>query len=184
MVRYKAGLRTEARIVDATSELLGSVGLDGTTLGAICDRAGVRAGSFYNLFDSKEEAVLRVVGTAIAAVDPDPDGLHTETLSDLVEAYVAFVMASPNLARIYLQIAVSGALADGKLHERVVRHHEARLCRFVDAVRRGSAVAAGDRESRAELLLATLNGLAFRWVLEPRFDFAGYARLAQQKADR
>ena len=33
-----------------------------------------------------------------------------------------------------------------------------------------------DAESAAELMLATLNGLAFRWVLEPRFDFAGHAR--------
>ena len=80
MARYRAGIRTEARIIDATRELLGEVGLDGTTLKAICDRAGVRAGSFYNLFESKEEVVLRVVGEAIAAVDPDPDGRHRDTV--------------------------------------------------------------------------------------------------------
>lgn len=177
MARYQAGLRTEARIVDATRDLLSEAGLEGTTLKGICDRAGIRAGSFYNLFESKEEVVLKVVGEAIAAVDPDPEHRHTDTIEDLVEAYIAFVTGSPNLAKIYLQIAVSGALADGALHKRVVGHHERRVGRFADALRRGSGgLQNGDEESQAELLLATLNGLAFRWVLEPRFDFAGHAR--------
>ena len=90
MARYQVGIRTEARILEATRELLGEFGLDGTTLKAICERAGVRVGSFYNLFDSKETVVLRVVAEAIAAVDPDPAHLGTETLNDLVEAYIAF----------------------------------------------------------------------------------------------
>ena len=177
MARYQAGLRTEARIVDATRELLGEVGLEGTTLKVICDRAGVRAGSFYNLFESKEEVVLKVVGEAIAAVDPDPEQTHTDTIEELIDAYIAFIAAAPNLAKIYLQIAVSGALADGALHKRVVGHHERRMARFADALRRDPDRPSDlDAESAAELMLATLNGLAFRWVLEPRFDFAGHAR--------
>ena len=52
MGRYQAGIQTEARIIDATRELLAEGGLKATTLNAICDRAEVRAGSFYNLFDS------------------------------------------------------------------------------------------------------------------------------------
>ena len=176
MARYEAGLRTEGRIVDATRALLSEVGLEGTTLKVICDRAGVRAGSFYNIFDSKEEVVLRVVGEAIAAVDPDPERRHTDTIDDLVEAYVAFVAGSSNLARIYLQIAVSGALDNGALHDRVARHHDRRLERFVDALGRSGTYRNGDLEADAEVLLATLNGLAFRWVLEPAFDFARHAR--------
>jgi AcrR family transcriptional regulator len=179
VARYQAGLRTQARIIDATRELLGEVGLESTTLKEICDRAGVRAGSFYNLFDSKEEVVLRVVGEAIAAVDPDPEGRHTDTIEDLVEAYIAFVTGAANLAKIYLQIAVSGALADGALHKRVVGHHEQRLERFADALRRGRPeLGVGEADAAAEILLATLNGLAFRWVLDPAFDFPGHARRA------
>ncbi len=181
MARYQAGLRTEARIISAARELLSEVGLEGATLKAICDRAGVRAGSFYNLFESKEEVVLRVVGEAIAAVDPDPEGLQADTLTDLVEAYIAFLKASPNLAKIYLQIAVSGALADGALHKRVVRHHEHRVRRFADAMHREGRLRAADPEPEAEVLLATMNGLAFRWVLEPSFEFARHARLVLQR---
>lgn len=177
MARYRAGIRTEARIIDATRELLGEVGLEGTTLKAICERAGVRAGSFYNLFESKEEVVLRVVGEAIAAVDPDPEGRHTDTVADLVEAYIEFISGSSALTSIYLQIAVTGAITHGTLGKRVLRHHQRRLKRFVEAIQRAEpSVPTPEATERAELLLATLNGLAFRLVLDPEFDFAGHAR--------
>lgn len=179
MGRYEPGLRTEARIVAATRELLVEEGLEGTTLKAICDRAGVRAGSFYNLFDSKEAVVLRVVGEAIAAVDPDPEREHAESVSDLVEAYIAFITGEPLLARIYLQIAVSGTLGDGKLGTRFLRHHERRMSRFSEAMRRDTLdLKATEAEARSEMLVATLNGLAFHLVLDPEFDFTGYARRA------
>ena len=83
MARYRAGIRTEARILESTRQLLGEIGLEATTLKAICDLAGVGVGSFYNLFDSKESVILRVVGEAIAAVDPDPAHLGTESVGDL-----------------------------------------------------------------------------------------------------
>lgn len=177
MARYRAGIRTEARIIDATRNLLGEVGLDGTTLKAICERAGVRAGSFYNLFESKEEVVLRVVGEAIAAVDPDPEGRHTDTIEELVDAYIAFITGSSSLASIYVQIAVSGAITHGTLGKRVLRHHQRRLGRFAEAMRRGDpSLAEAEAERRSEMLIATLNGLAFRLVLDPQFDFARHAR--------
>ncbi len=177
MARYQAGLRTEARILDATRELLGEVGLEGTTLKAICDRAEVRAGSFYNLFSTKEEVVLRVVAEAITAVDPDPQGSGTDSVEDLVAAYVAFIGEQPMLARIYLQIVVSGGLTDDGYGKRFLRHHERRVARFADAIRRADAsIGPDDANAEAELLLAALNGLAFHWMLQPTFDFTGHVR--------
>ena len=176
MARYEPGIRTEARIIDATRELLSEEGLEGTTLKAICDRAEVRAGSFYNLFDSKEAVVLRVVGEAIAAVDPDPDGQQTESVDDLVQAYVAFVTGEPLLAKIYLQIAVSGSLGDGSMGKRFLGHHQLRMARFAAAMRRDDeTLDSDDAEARAEMLVATLNGLAFHVMLDPDFDFTRYA---------
>lgn len=175
MARYQAGLRTEARIIDATRELLGELGLEGTTLKAICERAGVRAGSFYNLFATKEEVVLRVVAEAINAVDPDPGGAGTDTVEDLVRAYVAFITDQPKVARIYLQIVVSGGLTDQDYGKRFLRHHERRVARFAEAIRRADpTMSSDDAQGEAELLLAALNGLAFHWMLQPAFDFAGH----------
>ncbi len=172
MARYQAGIRTEARIIEATRELLGEAGLDGTTLKAICDRAGVRAGSFYNLFESKEDAVLRVVKDAIRAVDPHPAKDAPDSLQELVEAYISFVTGQPDVARVYLKIAMSGA-TNGALSERVKRHHHRRVSRFAAAVSREHPdLAADESEARAEIILATLSGLAFMWMLDPEFDFA------------
>lgn len=178
MARYRAGIETERRILDATRELLSEVGLEGATLAAICDRAGVRAGSFYNLFDSKEAAVLRVVGEAIQAVDPDPEGRH-DTVTELVDAYITFVTHETEMARIYTRIAVRGAMTHDEVGQQVLRHHQRRVDRFQASIEREHpSLPAAEARRRAELLLATLNGLAFRWSLDNQFDFAGLARQA------
>ena len=178
MARYQAGIRTEARIIDATRELLGETGLEGTTLKAICDRAEVRAGSFYNLFESKDDAVLRVVKDAIRAVDPHPAKDAPDSLHELVEAYITFVAGQPDVARVYLKIAISGA-TNGSLGQRVERHHHRRVARFSEAIgRENPELTSTESIARAEIILATLSGLAFMWMLDPNFDFAGRARLA------
>lgn len=175
MARYQAGIRTQERIVDATRDLLGAQGLEGTTLKAICDRARVRAGSFYNLFASKEEVVLRVVREAITAVDPDPEG-ETDTIEQLVAAYVAFVTGETALAKVYVQIAVTGAMRHDAIGERVLRGHEARIERFRAAMCRAHPELSREEAlMRTELLLATLNGLAFRWSLDGDFAFRDHA---------
>lgn len=179
MGRYQAGIETEARIIDATRELLAEVGLEGATLKAICDRAEVRAGSFYNLFDSKEEAVIRVVREAIHAVDPDPEGAGDETLDDLVSAYVQFFEKDPQLANVYVRAALSAESSGDGARRRFLRHHLRRVERFADALARGNPAVTGDQAARtAELLLGTLDGLAFRWSLDNDFPFAEYAREA------
>jgi AcrR family transcriptional regulator len=178
LARYKAGIRTEARIIDATRELLGETGLEGTTLKAICERAEVRAGSFYNLFESKDDAVLQVVKDAIRAVDPHPAGDAPDSLHELVEAYISFVTGQPDVARVYLKIAISGA-TNGSLGGSMKRHHHRRVGRFAAAIGRESpGLTEEASEARAEIVLATLSGLAFMWLLDPDFDFAHRARLA------
>ena len=176
MARYQAGIRTEAQILDATRELLGEVGLDGTTLKAICDRAEVRPGSFYNLFESKEDAIMRVVKDAIRAVDPHPSEDVADSLSELVEAYITFVTNQPEVARVYFKIALSGA-SNGPLAGRVRRHHDRRVARFSSAIARERPdLAEQDAVARAEILLAALSGLAYMSMIKPELDFAVRAR--------
>jgi AcrR family transcriptional regulator len=177
MVRYRAGIETRRRILDATRSLLADLGLEGTTLKAICERAHVRAGSFYNLFETKEEAVLTVVREAIEAVDPDPDHVGKDTVADLIEAYIAFIEGQPILARVYIQIAVGGANTTEHLSGRVLRHHRRRAERFTEAMRRDHPELDGEgARHRALLLLATLNGLALSGIVDPSFDFGSHAK--------
>ncbi len=177
MARYRVGLETRARILAATREVLGEQGLESTTLKAITDRAGIGAGSFYNLFDSKEAAVLEVLREAIVAIDPDPAGLGNETLDDLIHAFVGFVTspASASLARIHVQLA-SSALTDPMIADRMVRSHRRRVERFAAAIVRDQGdVAQVEAERHAEILLAALTGLALQWIWDPSFDYAAHA---------
>lgn len=179
MARYRVGMETRGRILEATREVLADVGLGDATLKAITDRAGVGAGSFYNLFASKEEAVLEVVRDAISAVDPDPSGLGRERLEDLVEAFVSFFVdpRTSVAARIYLQLALAGALTDEDMARRVRRHHAARVERFAAAMLREHPELGPDgARGRAERLLGALMGAAMVWLLDPEQQLREHAR--------
>ncbi|HEX6221391.1 MAG TPA: TetR/AcrR family transcriptional regulator [Acidimicrobiia bacterium] len=176
-MRYKAGLETRDKILQATRKLIASEGMDGTTIKAICDQAGVLPGSFYNLFDSKEQAILSVVRQAIDAVDPDPDHLGTDTLSDLVEAYIEFVTEQGDLARVYIRLAVSGSANNPEIWGRTMRHHQGRVARFAAAISREHPLMSElETERRAETLVTALNGVTLHRVMDPGFDVSVHAR--------
>lgn len=180
--RYQAGIQTEARIIDATRSLLADGGLEAATLKAICDRAEVRAGSFYNLFGSKEEAILQVVREAIDAIDPDPQHIGSDTVDDLVNAYIRFFDEQPELARVYVLTSLTSDSSGDGARKQFLRHHTHRVERFADAlVRNQPGLNAQDAEIQAELLLGALDGLAVRWALDTTFAFSDYAKRA---ADR
>jgi AcrR family transcriptional regulator len=176
-MRYRAGLETQEKILEATRSLIAEQGLEGTTIKAICERAGVLPGSFYNLFETKEQAVLTVVRQAIDAVDPDPEHSGHESLADLVDAYVRFITTQDDLARVYIGIAVSGSRGKPELRGRVLRHHEARVARFGAAIaRERPEVTEAEAARRAETLVTALNGIALHRVLDPDFDVKLHAR--------
>ncbi len=176
-MRYKAGLETRDKILDATRSLIAEEGLDGTTIKAICDHAGVLPGSFYNLFDSKEQAILTVVRQAIDAVDPDPDHRGIDTLSDLVEAYIRFVTEQGDLARVYIRLAISGSTNSPEIWGRTMRHHQGRVARFAAAIsREHPELSETEAERRAETLVTALNGVTLHRVMDPDFDVTVHAR--------
>lgn len=176
-MRNRAGIETAERIIDATRALLSQRGLEGATVKAICETAGVMPGSFYNLFDSKEQVVLAVLGEAVRAVDPDPDGTGQEKVVDLIDAFVRFVLSDQTMARVYLVMAITGSLTDRRIAERIARHHQARVARFESALaRERPELSVGEVSERAEALVAALNGYAIQAVLTPEFDFESHAR--------
>jgi AcrR family transcriptional regulator len=176
-MRNRAGLETRERILEATRTLLSERGLEGATVKAICDTAGVRAGSFYNLFESKENAVLAVMRQAIKAVDPDPEGRRIDHIADLVEAYIRFVQDDPTMARIYLVVALTGSLTDPEIAKRIARHHEDRTARFRQALRNDRPdLPEEEGTNRVEALLAALTGYTMQAMLDPGFDFGAHAR--------
>jgi AcrR family transcriptional regulator len=176
MARYRVGLETRQRILSATRRLVSELGVEAVTLKAITDQAGVGAGSFYNLFESKEEAIFEVIRDAIEAVDPDPAGAGTDTLADLVDAFVAFFTGSTPIARIYLQLAAGRGLTDPSIARWVLRSHRTRVERFTDAWQREDpSCDAEEAEVRAETILAGLTGLGLTVLLDESFDMHRHA---------
>lgn len=176
-MRYRSGLETRDKILKATRALIADNGLEGTTIKGICERAGVLPGSFYNLFDSKEQAILTVVREAIEAVDPDPEHTGNDTLLDLVDAYVRFVVHQDDLARVYIGIAVSGGRNNTEMKGRVMRHHQGRVARFAAAIiRERPGIDPQEASRRAETLVTSLNGIVLHYVLDPTFDVATHSR--------
>lgn len=176
-MRYKAGLETRDKILVATRKLIAIEGLDGTTIKAICDQAGVLPGSFYNLFDSKEQVILTVVRQAIDAIDPDPGHTGTDTLEDLIDAYIRFVTEQGDLARVYIRLAVSGGSSNSEIKGRTMRHHEARVARFSAAMTRAHPdLTREEADRRAETLVSALNGVTLHRVMDPDFDVGIHAR--------
>lgn len=176
-MRYKAGLETRDKILEATRRLIATEGLDGTTIKAICDQGGVLPGSFYNLFDSKEQAVLTVVREAIDAVDPDPEHKGPDSLSDLIEAYIRFVTTQRDLARVYVRIAVAGSSNNAEIRGRMLRHHQGRVARFEAAfAQECPGISGAEAARRAETLVISLNGITLHQIVDPDFDVAVHAR--------
>lgn len=177
-MRYKAGLETRDRILEATRTQIAELGLEGTTIKTICEDAGVLPGSFYNLFDSKEQAILTAVRVAIDAVDPDPDHAGKDTLQDLVDAYVRFVEEQGDLARVYIRIAVAASRSNPDLRGRVLRHHEVRVKRFSSALaRERPELSEEETNVRAEALVSALNGVTLHRTIDPEFEVGQYARM-------
>ncbi len=181
MARYQSGIRTEKAIVDATRDLLAEVGMEGTTVKAICERANVQAGSFYNIFSSKEQVLIQVSREAIQAVGPDPERAETETLDELIDAYIAFVVDESALARVYLHVSAA-ASSDTSVSRRYLHHHTQRVQRFANAMRRADPHLTHEEATvDAEVLLGALDGLAFRWLIDDSFEFAKHARIAAER---
>jgi AcrR family transcriptional regulator len=175
VARYRVGLETRERILEATRTLLAQDGIDGVTLKRITATADVGVGSFYNLFESKEAAVFEVVRQALDAVDPHPGSADGDTLEELVDAFVTFMTGSSTIARIYLQLAGLG-LTDPAIASRVLRSHRRRVQRFAAACRRDDPTLDADAaRERAETIMAALTGLGLTALIDPGFDMRAHA---------
>jgi len=117
------------------------------------------------------------VREAIEAVDPDPSGAARESLSDLVDAFVAFVTDQSPVARIYVQLAVGRGLTDPAVAARVTRSHRHRLERFAEAWSREDVLlSSAEAEHRAVVTLSALMGMAVISLLDPAFDIREHTR--------
>ena len=181
MARYRTGLETRERILGATAELLAEVGPEKATIQSICDRAAIRPGSFYNLFASKDDAVFEVVLDAVRRAATRPSGVPS--IDDFIDSFLDFIVTNPTEAMIYLRLGVTGAVNHSDIVKRIRHFHEKRVDYLAAALcGENPTLAVSEATPRAELVLATLNGLTLRFLLNSGFDLRTHVELLRRIA--
>jgi AcrR family transcriptional regulator len=95
--------RTEARILDAASQIFLTAGYERTTIRAVASAAGVDAGLVMHYYGSKQELFRRVIDTAPApAVSGAPGQVAEQILANLADRLVNEPAASLALLRSML----------------------------------------------------------------------------------
>lgn len=156
-----------AELIDAAQHLVGTHGLDQVTVEAICARAGVSARTFFNYFDSKDDAVM---GYGPWSLDHEVtqvfvSGGPTGRLGADLEQLVIGLVDRPLIGRERIARAMELARSDSRLLGRQVaafeRHHQ-QIARLV-AQRLGLDDGAPCVETLT-LLVMTLTRAAYaRW---------------------
>jgi len=116
----KKAARREA-LIDAAHRLVERDGLDGATVEAICAQAGVSTRTFFNYFESKDDAVLGIepwsMDPAVAAVFAA--GGPTGRLMPDLEVVVTHLLDRPMIGRTRIAAAIELARREPRL---LVRH--------------------------------------------------------------
>src|SRR5208337_3749810 len=73
----------KSRLMDAVLELLWSGSYGSTTIDHICERAGVKKGSFYYFFDSKADLAVTAIDAEWQKRRPELDGIFSPTVPPL-----------------------------------------------------------------------------------------------------
>lgn len=153
------------RVLTASVEIFAKRGYQGTTVDHIVSAARIGVGSFYSLFDGKEDCFLAVYDRIVAQgrerlTAAIPAGRPwSEQLTACLRALLEAIEAEPFAARIALvevQTAGSTALA----------HHEANLDEVAALLRSGREHSPVPDELPATLEFATIGGLV--WFLQQR----------------
>src|SRR6266508_2831581 len=105
--------RTEARILDAATQVFFSAGYDRTTIRAVASAAGVDAGLVMHYFGSKQELFRRVIDAApVPEVSGTPAEAAEQILAGLASRLVSEPVASLALLRSMLTNPEAASAAD------------------------------------------------------------------------
>ena len=96
-----------AALVDAAQLLVGRHGLDAVTVEAICAEAGVSARTFFNYFETKDDAVLGMEPLSLdtAVGEAFAEGGPTGVLATDLQALARSILVAPVMSRQRLAAA-------------------------------------------------------------------------------
>ncbi|KOX12663.1 TetR/AcrR family transcriptional regulator [Nocardiopsis sp. NRRL B-16309] len=162
---HRRGAAVRQAVLEATTELLATEGLEGTRIADIAARAGVHETSVYRRWGTRSKLILEALSHRLDSELPRPDtGSTHEDLTTFFTALAAF-LATPT-GRALARIALDPQDDDTQAAQLRGRFWTDRLDRAGHLVRRG--IERGDlpRETDPEFLLEALAGPLHLRVLQ------------------
>ena len=138
--------RTEARILDAATQVFFSAGYDRTTIRAVASAAGVDAGLVMHYFGSKQELFRRVID---AAPVPEVSGAPGQAAEPILASLADRLANEPAASLTILRSMLTNPEAASVISEGMTRY-QAQIAR---------AIPAGDASLRAALISAIILGV-------------------------
>ncbi len=138
--------RTEARILDAATQVFFSAGYDRATIRAVASAAGVDAGLVMHYFGSKQELYRRVIDTAPV---PEVSGTPAEAAEQIL-AGLASRLATPATASLALLRSMLTNPEAASAASAGIARYEAEIAQ---------AIPAGDADLRAAMISAITLGI-------------------------
>lgn len=169
------GRSSEARekLMDAVLELIWHGSFGSTTIDQICEKSGVRKGSFYHFFESKSDLATAALEASWAERRADLDALFSPTLPPLerlhqfcetayqrqvaLRAECGCVLGCP-LFTLGAEICNQEVRLLGKIKEIFQNYHQYLESAIRDAQREGS-IPMADPAAKARMLFAYFEGL-------------------------
>ena len=138
--------RTEARILDAATQVFFSDGYDRTTIRAVASAAGVDAGLVMHYFGSKQELYRRVID---AAPVPELSGTPAEAAEQILAGVADRLASAPAASLALLRSMLTNPEAAGAISAGIARY-EAQIAQ---------AIPADDADLRAAIISAITLGI-------------------------
>ncbi|HJQ47037.1 MAG TPA: TetR/AcrR family transcriptional regulator [Amycolatopsis sp.] len=170
------------RLLDATAALIAERGLERTTLADIGERAGYSQGLVTRRFGSKSKLLVALVDRLTARFGPerlgDTVGERTgvAAVRHIFEEIREDALRAPSDVRGFYGLMFEGVKPVPELRDRLRDLNRAfrhMLADLIAAGVRDGTVASVDPVAAANLITATLRGVAFLWMLDPEdVDFA------------
>jgi AcrR family transcriptional regulator len=162
--------RTRRRILDAAAEVFSEQGY-GARLSDIADRAGMKAGSLYYHFDSREDLVAEILHRGVetsfehvrAAVDALPtDTTPIERVAAAVRAHTMSILQISAYASAQARIVAHVPPSVARAHQRDQRRYGTYWQQLFEAARE-----TGDIDADTDLFVARMLAFgAMNWIAE------------------
>ncbi len=170
------------RLLRAATELIAERGYERTTLAAVGERAGYSHGLVTRRFGSKDGLLAALLqkmitewhGHEIAPFLREASGVPA--IRVVIDGIRNSVCRDPGAMRaLYTLMFEALKPQPALLNQRMSEIHRAQRRNLAEAVARGIADGTvrkdTDPEAVARMVVATLRGAAYQWLLEPGFEF-------------